>query len=295
MFKFTLTIATSVFFLTSSAADLFAMETMDNPDGKPGKQLVIAMTEDAEPGPIHHLPKDLMEVIFIETSKDTNPKNRNPRRLAYVCKSWFNCMRENSFDTLLGTKNKQYVEKLGYLAMNPFMQTCMDIHLDNLHYKGILQFTPTDGSAAVTNKFSGLKNTNGTFNLSECEYTDQYLVITESMNQFFKVGEENKYKTVIGIMPCHRILQEIKNSPEHPFYPLLANLDPDKAPVLLFWRWGSDTNLTCFDYLTTASVCEVSSRNLYENWPRARPNGPRFETVPGLRMMRDFMSIFEPK
>jgi hypothetical protein len=95
------------------------------------------------------------------------------------------------------------------------------------------------------------------------------------MNQFFKVREENENKTVIGIMPCYRILQEIKDSPKHPFFPLMATLDPDKASVILFWRWGNDTNLTWFDYLTTASVDDISSKNLYENWTSGRQQPAR--------------------
>jgi hypothetical protein len=149
--------------------------------------------------------------------------------------------------------------------MNAFMQLCMHIYWDNLFYNGNFDYAPTNGSTPVTSKFPGL-NKDGVVDLSTCGDAGKYLVITTSMNQFFKVGEENKDKTVVGIMPCYRVLQEIQNSPKHPFFPLMAHLNPDKAPVVLFWRWGNETNLTWFDHLTTASMREISSRNLYENW-----------------------------
>ncbi|MBA3813675.1 MAG: hypothetical protein H0X26_04175, partial [Alphaproteobacteria bacterium] len=40
----------------------------------------------------------------------------------------------------------------------------------------------------------------------------------------------------------------------------------DTAPVGIFWRWGHWNNLTWYDHLTTASLDDISSKNLYENW-----------------------------
>ncbi|MBA3814719.1 MAG: hypothetical protein H0X26_09635, partial [Alphaproteobacteria bacterium] len=39
----------------------------------------------------------------------------------------------------------------------------------------------------------------------------------------------------------------------------------DTAPVGIFWRWGHWNNLTWYDHLTTASLDDISSKNLYEN------------------------------
>lgn len=264
MLKNTLTIAMSAFLLISGTADLFAMELLDDLKSKPGKQLIIAMTGDAEPCPINHMPKDVTGLLLKEISKGTNP-----RRLTSVCKHWYSVMREDNVPQM--AELHYSATNILVSAMNPFMQQCVHTYWDSLFYNGILRYKPIDnngkvieGRAAVTMKFSDFKD--GTFNLSTCGNTGQYLVITTSMDRFFKVGEENKDKTVIAIMPRHRIQQEIKNTPDHSFASLITAWDADKAPVGMFWRWGNDTNLTLVDYLTNASISNISSRNLYENW-----------------------------
>lgn len=245
MFKFTLTIATSVVLLMSGAADLFAMEFL----GDESKALTI-----------NHTPKEVIGLMLEESSK-----NVNPRLLASVCKDWYNIIREN---------NSPQMAELHYSTinpshstMNPFMQKCMNTYWEGLFYNGVLKYTPGDGGQTVSLKFSDFKD--GTFDLSACGNIGQYLVITENMNQFCKIGEENKDKTVIGIMPRHKIQQEIKNSPDHPFTSLMAGWDADEAPVGIFWRWGNDTDLSMFDYLIIADLSKISLSNLYDLWGAA--------------------------
>lgn len=235
MFKITLTIATSVVLLMSGAADLFAMEPL----------------EDESKVTISHMPKDVTKLILAEASKDVNP-----RRLVSVCKSWYNIIRKN---------NSPQRAELHYSTMNPFMKESMNTYWENLFYNGVLKYTPTDDGQTVSLKFSDL-NEDGTFDLSACGNKDRYLVITTKMDRFFKVGEENENKVVVLITPRYLVEQRITASPTHPVAALMADGDPDKAPMNMFWRWGNDTNLTDVDYLTTASAREISSRNLYENW-----------------------------
>jgi hypothetical protein len=309
MMKSTLTIATSVFLLISGAADLFAMDDLNGKSGKQlviakyeviapapinymlpeilddnsGKQLVIAKSEDTEPGPINHMPKDVTEYLLNEIIKDVNPRCLTP-----VCKSWYSFIREADVNADQIAELHYSATNILHLTMNPFMKKCMHTYWDNLFYNGNLRYTPTDGGQAVSLKFSDLKD--GTFDLSKCGDAGKYLVITENIARFFNVGED---KTLVGIMPCHRVLQEIKDLPEHPFFPLKATLDPDKASVLLFWRDGDNTNLKRFDYLITASVRDISSRNLYENWVGGRVDTHVTYTYKAVQV--DFISIFEPK
>ncbi|MBA3814764.1 MAG: hypothetical protein H0X26_09865 [Alphaproteobacteria bacterium] len=287
MFKVNLAISTSVFLFISSAADLFAMEPLHDLDDKPGNQLFIARTEDAEPGPINHLPKDVMQVILIETSKDANP-----RRLTSVCKAW---------RVVLGLNENPY-GKLHYSitsplhsTMNTFMQKCMDIYRENQYYHGILRYTPVEGGQVVTLKFLDFKD--GTFDLSTCGNTGQSLVITESIDRFFKVGKANKDKKVILIALRHLFEQEINTLPDQKFASHITAWDADKAPVGMFWRHGNDENLARVDYLTTAGMSEISSRNLYENWMNGKwAVRPRTGSRSGVGQDGGiFMSIFEPK
>lgn len=268
MFKFTLTIATSAFLFMSGTADLFAMELLDDGDGKPGNQLVIARTEDTKPDPINHMPKDLMGVIFIETSK-----LKNPRHLTSVCKHWYSIMREDNIPQ--GAELHYSATNLLHTAMNPFMQRCMETYWENLFYNGILRYTPLDnngkvieGRAAVTLKFSGLKKTSRTFDLSACGDRGRLLLITESMDRFLQVTHGPLSKTTILVALRHLVEQEIKSQghpQDHPFASLMKEWDADKAPVGMFWRGGNNDNLAQVDNLTTASMNVLSSKNLYGN------------------------------
>lgn len=254
MFKFTLTLATSAFLFMSGTADLFAMEPPEDADQSSHKALVFT----------NHIPKEIMQVIFVETSKGTNP-----RHLMSICNYWYSVIRENNIPE--EAELHYSTTHILHTAMNPFMQQCMHTYWDNLFYNGILRYTPVDedgkvikGGETVTLKFSDF--TDGTFDLSTCGDTGQFLVITESMDRFFTVCGENENKIVVGIMPCHRILQEVKNSPKHPFYTTLRCLYPDKTPAILLFRWGNENNLTRFDDIRTTDAKEISKRNLYENW-----------------------------
>jgi predicted solute-binding protein len=96
----------------------------------------------------------------------------------------------------------------------------------------------------------------------------------------------------------HRIEQIIKSKPDHPLASLMAGWHADLAPVGMFWRWGNDKNLTWVNYLTTATMKAISSKNLYENLAHdARECG--FGCVHAIGMSVSscihFMFIFEPK
>jgi hypothetical protein len=265
MFKFTLTITTSAFLFMSGTADLFAMEPLF--DDHDTKSLAT----------IDRMPKDIMQEMS---------KHVNPRHLITICKHWYSVMREG---------NIPQGAELHYSTMNPFMQKCMNTYWENLFYNGILQYTPTDGSKGVTSKFSGLKDKDGTFDLSTCGDTGKYLVITTNMDRFFKIQEENKDKTVILITP--RSLVEQRTAPDHPFATHMAGWDADNAPVGMFWRWGNDKNLAWVDSLTTEKMMGISACNLFENWRKsARSHAERSPWRDGgTRRGGVFMSIFEPK
>ncbi|MBA3814853.1 MAG: hypothetical protein H0X26_10330 [Alphaproteobacteria bacterium] len=268
MFKFTLTIATSVFLLMSGAADLFAMD----------------LDETEALGIAHSVPQDVMGAILQEASKDNNP-----RHLTSVCKSWYHVMRENQGPH--GAELHYSTINPLHLTMNPFMKQCMNTYWENQFYNGILRYTPTeDGGDMVTLKFSNLIK-DETFDLSACGNNGQYLVITRSMDRFFKIEKENKDKTVILITPRYFVEQGMNDSTPQSFTALVAGWDVDQAPVGMFWRWGNDKNLSWVDSLTTAGIGGISLCNLFENWQR-RDGGVRWNQGIGERMCRHFSCQF---
>lgn len=171
MFKITLTIALSAFGLMSSAANLFAMEPEPFYDDK-DKALIS----------IHQIPEDSMKLIFIEASQGTNP-----RRFLSVCKPWSRIMHEN---------NVPQVEKLRYSQMTPFMQQCMHTYWEYRYYNGFLQHTPGQGKEPVTFKFSDFKDR--TVDLSACGITNKELIITQNIDEFYKVEEGTTLKKCWG-------------------------------------------------------------------------------------------------
>jgi hypothetical protein len=112
MFKFTLTITTSAFLFMSGAADLFAMEPLED-------------THNNASVTINHIPADIMKVIFIDASKGTNP-----RHLASVCNHCYSVMRENNLPKVAAELHYPATNILGS-TMNPFMQKCMNIYWEN--------------------------------------------------------------------------------------------------------------------------------------------------------------------
>ncbi|MBA3813807.1 MAG: hypothetical protein H0X26_04865 [Alphaproteobacteria bacterium] len=245
MFKFTLTIATSVFLLMSGAADLFAMD----------------LDETEALGITHYVPQDVMGAILQEASKDNNP-----RHLTSICKSWYHVMRENQGPH--GAELHYSTINPLHLTMNPFMKQCMNTYWENQFYNGILRYMPTDGGDPVTLKFSDLIK-NEAFDLSACGDNGKHLVITRSMDRFFKIEEGYIAKTVILITPRYFVEQGIPDSTPQSFTALVAAWDPDVAPVGMLWRLDTVSDLSHVNSLTTVGIGGISSCNLFENWQQS--------------------------
>lgn len=173
---------------------------------------------------------------------------------------------------------------------------------------GKLVYRPTPGSdeGKIELKISDFLNPfKGTFNLSSCDYTSQYLTITTDPSVFFK-RDTDKLNMLIA---PHFLIHKYISTTTKPFENIMAKWKKDTAPVAIFWRCGSDDDLTWFDYLVSSSSSIMSSRNLYENWlssvacagSERAASGPRawqndlsdnvHVRVPGIA----FMFIFEPK
>jgi len=228
---------------------------IDNLNEESNQQLALTNPIGSHPEII--IPDDIWKRLFKEISRE-----ENPRHLTSVCKHLYHILRENEIP--------QIQKELHYSDMNMFMRECMQTYWESRFYKGVLSYTSPDGGK-VELKFSDLKKTNGTFDLSACGDTANYLLISTNRDHFFTIEEENKHKTVILITPRYLIEQGINNSTTHPLVPVIAGWDADKAPVgMFFWQWANSKKLTWFDYLTTESMASISSRDLFDNWSRAR-------------------------
>ena len=210
MFKYTKMIITAASLLAFCSGQLYAGLTAgtDVEDDKPKRTGVVATTGTPDPRFQEDMPKEIMRLIFVEASKDTKPGC-----LASVCGHWHNVMREdNPIEPLLN-----------YSTLNRFMKDCMKIWWTEIFYKGVLLYKDPNDGKEITLRVSELKEPfKGTFDLSACGNTANKLVITTSVDRFFKVKAENEERVVILITPRHVVEEEI-NSSAQPFSPFWPN------------------------------------------------------------------------
>ena len=133
---------------------------------------------------------------------------------------------------------------------------------------GKLIFRPTEGSdeGMIELLISKLWNPlGGTFNLSECGDTYDYLSISTG----YRKGKiaENAHKVEIWFAPRFLIERELGTTAGH-FKPIMDDWIQDLAPVGMFWTDGGLDKLNCYNYLTTENMDNLCKMDLYENWGR---------------------------
>ncbi len=108
----------------------------------------------------------------------------------------------------------------------------------------------------------------GTFDLSRCGDTGQYLSISTGYRKGKKT--ENANKLEIWIAPRFLIERNLTGDARH-LEPIMNTWNEGAAPVGLFWTWGPWGMKYC-DYLTTQSLENLSDgKNLYEKWLEQGP------------------------
>lgn len=106
----------------------------------------------------------------------------------------------------------------------------------------------TDPTSKAKTEFSirALANPlEGTFDLSGCGDTGQYLSISTGYRKGVKAKNSNK--TEIWLAPRFLVEREIATTAKH-LQPIMGSWDAVKAPVGLFWTWGSSSDLDWYDY-----------------------------------------------
>ena len=161
----------------------------NNGDDESGRQHAIATTAVEETG-FQDLNYYVIPLIIREGKGGIYP-----RHLASVCKLWYSIMRENNVPQ----------EELHYSTMNPFMKQCMKTFWASQFYNGVLRYTPPYGGEVIDLKFSDVlsnfEETKGTFDLSSCGVTHNYLRMTLSVEEFLKVRGENENR--LGRVDIH--------------------------------------------------------------------------------------------
>ena len=132
----------------------------------------------------------------------------------------------------------------------------------------------------------------GTFDLSSCGDTGNYLSIATGYRRGKKT--ENANKLEIWITPRFLIEKELTTNAGH--FREIMNKWPTTAPVGLFWTWGGWDKLEWMTYLTDEPMSALDSNDLHKKLWRAHPACP-WQLSPGqplvLGMPNGFMFRFD--
>ena len=130
--------------------------------------------------------------------------------------------------------------------------------------KGVLVYRPQEGSdvGKVEMPIAALDNPlGGTFDLSYCGDTGKYLSISTGYKK--RKIAKNAEKLEIWFAPRFLIEKELETSATH-FNSVFDSWNIS-APVGIFWTWGGWDRLDYFDSLTTKSMEDLETQNLYES------------------------------
>ncbi|MBA3814419.1 MAG: hypothetical protein H0X26_08050 [Alphaproteobacteria bacterium] len=268
MFKFTLTTAASVFLLMSGAADLFAMEPLD--DDHPAERTSNKIFPD--------LSNEMGSLIIEDAAFKQCLNNELPVNLALVCKTWH--------------AETQYHMEPGKLCYKAWYGIFGHEDIYETFLKGVLLYRPIHDSdeGMITLKISELKDTlpegetsykllkknllEGTFDLSACGKEGKYHVISTGHPK--GINPENKNKTEIWIAPHFMIEKKNANAPH--FNCIMGNRDKIAAPVgVLYTCW--DERNEYFDDCTTKDLDFVYEDNLCKWYGAAAPGGCRLGSM----------------
>jgi len=105
----------------------------------------------------------------------------------------------------------------------------------------------------------------GTFDLSGCGDTGQYLSIATGYRKCHKV--ENDCKVEIWLAPRFVVDRDLASTARH-LQPIMGIWDAAAAPIGLFWNYNGWSDLGWYDYLVTNSMDELSSEDLHEKYKK---------------------------
>jgi hypothetical protein len=140
-----------------------------------------------------------------------------------------------------------------------------DIYRQFLRGKLIYKPDPKSDAGRIEIPFSSCVDPStleGTFDLSRCGDMGKYVSIATGCR--LKKNLANDMKREIWLVP--RFLVEHS----HNSFKNIIDKWPQNCPVGIFWVWGSWDNLDWYDYLTNASIDDIISKDLYENWRQGR-------------------------
>lgn len=254
MFNFTkkLAIVTSLVTIYSGQFVAFGSNTDDDEVDMRARQVAVAddVTRD-----VPALPRDVIKLILEEASKITNPIP-----FAGVNREWRAIMLEES-------------------AGVSFMKKCAGYRF--FHGKLIYQ-GPTDG---FTMPLSDLANPLK----MDIDYYGMIRRVgfTADVKTFFAIDKLKDSRVMVLICP-YQLAAKAAASPEHPLASVMKDWNVTVAPVGVFFRLSSVTDLSIFDSMTSNGLGILCSYNLENLWSLSLLKN----TISDTMALSDRMSFF---
>ena len=251
---------------------LIIVLTLASPQASHGMQI-----EHEENHGCYHTLSPLLPEIKRRILKEASISNmkgsdgENPlKRVKLVCHDWRNLVNgaEVKGAEVKGADNN-------FVFANEIVRSAYSLSEDD--YKiyqrflnGVLIYRLQEGSdvGRIDLRISDLLNPlEGTFDLSQCGDTGQYLSISTGYRKGKRL--ENASKVEIWFAPRFLIEKELTTTAAH-FQAIYGNWN-ESAAVGMFWTWGNwaaaDDDM---DYLTTENMDNLSKIDLYENWKKSK-------------------------
>ena len=141
--------------------------------------------------------------------------------------------------------------------------------------KGVLIYRPQEGSdvGKIEMPIVNLANPlEGTFDLSSCGDTGQYLSIATGYRKVQTPANANKVE--IWFTPRFLVDKEMPQlAQNHHMRAIGGNWDAARAPIGIFWTWGgwnTAGQMAYCDYLTAESMDEIGLENLLKKYQKRR-------------------------
>lgn len=186
-----------------------------------------------------------------------------------VLSSAIQCMqvteRNDDFEAVV---KRGYYDFLDRVRKEKFKELGLEDPVEAIYQRflnGVLIYRPngkTDNGRINLRILDLVNPLEGTFDLSQCGDMGKYISISTGYRKGKKV--ENANKLEIWFAPKFLIEKELHTTAEH-FQGIMRNWGT-KASVGIFWTWGSEENLTDYDYMITQDCDELSNDNLYNKW-----------------------------
>lgn len=205
------------------------------------------------PFPLSDLPQEIHEPILKKATYDTCYEFGHADNIGLVCKAWKNFINQ-----------KRYTSPLHPNLTVDLQRKC----IEEIFFNGQLVFRPNPYKTIKLN-ISDLANPlEGTFDLSSCEDMGNKLSISTGYKK--EKIKKNKGKLEIWFATREFIKQELREGRAQEFKDIFLSWEP-KAPVGIFWTWGSYDVFHHTDHLTSSDLLTLSSEeDLYEKWLHRR-------------------------